>query len=64
MGVDRAYVSSIERGQQNATIMSVWQASLALKVRPMVLLDAKGDSTSPKRGVHQKTANKRVHLRS
>ena len=39
MGVDRAYVSGIERGRQNATIISVWQASLALKVRPMDLLD-------------------------
>lgn len=38
MGVDRAYISSIERGRQNATLLTVWQAALALGVRPAELL--------------------------
>ena len=39
MGVDRAYVSGIERGQVNATLLTIWGTSQALKVRPMDLLD-------------------------
>lgn len=39
MGVDRAYVSGIERGLQNATLLTIWQASQALGVRPVDLLD-------------------------
>ena len=39
MGVDRAYVSGIERGRQNATLLTIWQASQALGVRPVDLLD-------------------------
>lgn len=30
MGVDRAYVSGLELGQRNATIISLWHASQAL----------------------------------
>lgn len=38
MGVDRAHVSSMERGQQNVTIITLWHAALALDVRPDLLL--------------------------
>ena len=34
MGVDRAYISGIERGKQNATLLTVWHAAEALGVRP------------------------------
>jgi len=40
MGVDRAHVSSMERGQQNVTIITLWHAALALGVEPDVLLKA------------------------
>ena len=39
MGVDRAHVSSMERGLQNVTLTTLWQASQALGVMPMHLLD-------------------------
>ena len=39
MGVDRAYVSGIERGKQNATLLTVWQAAEALGVRPADLFN-------------------------
>jgi transcriptional regulator with XRE-family HTH domain len=39
MGVDRAHVSSIERGQQNVTILTLWQAAEALGCRTVALLD-------------------------
>ena len=39
MGVDRAFVSGIERGLQNATLLTIWQTSQALGVRPADLLD-------------------------
>ena len=38
MGVDRAYASGIERGRQNATLLTIWQAAQALRVRPADLL--------------------------
>lgn len=38
MGLDRAYVSAIERGQQNVTLLSIWQIAQALGVRPADLL--------------------------
>lgn len=39
MGVDRAHVSAIERGLQNATLLTIWQAAQALNVRPAELLE-------------------------
>lgn len=39
MGVDRAHVSSMERGKQNVTIVTLWHAALALGVAPAALLD-------------------------
>lgn len=41
MGVDRAYVSGMERGQQNATLLTLWHTAQALGVRPIDLLDEK-----------------------
>lgn len=34
MGVDRAFISAIERGRQNVTLLTIWQLAEALKVRP------------------------------
>jgi transcriptional regulator with XRE-family HTH domain len=42
MGVDRAHVSSMERGAQNVTLLTIWQAAQALSCRPAVLLDEDG----------------------
>lgn len=39
MGVDRAHVSSMERGQQNVTLLTLWHASQAVGVSPAHLLD-------------------------
>jgi len=39
MGVDRAYVSAVERGAQNVTLLLLWEISQALRVRPADLLD-------------------------
>lgn len=38
MGIDRAHVSSMERGQQNVTLLTLWHAAEALGVRPVDLL--------------------------
>ena len=38
MGVDRAYVSAIERGLQNVTLLTIWQLAESLGVRPVDLL--------------------------
>jgi transcriptional regulator with XRE-family HTH domain len=39
MGVDRAHVSSMERGQQNVTLLTVWQAAQALGRKSAEFLD-------------------------
>jgi transcriptional regulator with XRE-family HTH domain len=39
MGVDRAHVSSMERGQQNVTLLTIWQAAQALGRKPGEFLD-------------------------
>lgn len=39
MGVDRAHVSSMERGQQNVTLLTLWHLSQALGVKPVDLMN-------------------------
>lgn len=39
MGVDRAYISLIERGGQNATLISLLEIAQALRVKPAQLID-------------------------
>lgn len=39
MSVDRAHVSSMERGQQNVTLLTIFHASQAVGVKPAQLLD-------------------------
>lgn len=38
MGVDRAYISSLELGQRNITVISLWRVAEALRVEPHTLL--------------------------
>jgi transcriptional regulator with XRE-family HTH domain len=39
MGVDRAHVSSMERGQQNVTLLTLWHIAQAVGAKPADLLD-------------------------
>lgn len=43
MGIDRAYVSGLELGQRNPTIVTLWHVGKALGVRPRQFFDE--DST-------------------
>ena len=47
MGIDRAHISSIERGRQNATLLTLWNAAEALGVRPVDLLDETTSTPEP-----------------
>ena len=38
MGVDRAFISAIERGLQNVTLLTILQVAESLNVRPADLL--------------------------
>jgi transcriptional regulator with XRE-family HTH domain len=38
IGVDRAHVSSMERGQQNVTLLTLWHTAQALGVKAAALL--------------------------
>lgn len=42
MGVDRAYISGLETGRRNPTIVTLWHASLALGVEVAALLKTRG----------------------
>ncbi|WP_227270982.1 helix-turn-helix domain-containing protein [Roseobacter weihaiensis] len=44
MGIDRAHVSAMERGQQNVTIVTLWHVAQALDVEPSALLEDRGES--------------------
>ncbi len=49
MGVDRAHISSMERDQQNVTLLTLWHAAQALGVKPVDLLSedfASGDGNN------------------
>lgn len=39
IGADRAYISAIERGVQNLTLIRLFELAEALEVRPAELLD-------------------------
>lgn len=39
MGVDRAYISGLETGRRNPTIVTLWHAAVALEVTPAKLLE-------------------------
>ncbi|OZA91887.1 MAG: transcriptional regulator [Azorhizobium sp. 39-67-5] len=47
MGVDRAYVSAIERGRQNATLLTIWEVAQALGVRPAALIVEPASKSKP-----------------
>jgi transcriptional regulator with XRE-family HTH domain len=42
MGVDRAYVSGLELGQRNPTVVTLWHAAQALEVEVHLLLRQAG----------------------
>jgi transcriptional regulator with XRE-family HTH domain len=46
MGIDRAHVSGMERGQKNVTLLTIWAAAQALGCRPSSLLDDEGAAVS------------------
>lgn len=50
MGVDRAHVSSMERGQQNVTLLTIWSAAQALGVKPAGFLDEDGEDAATPNG--------------
>lgn len=39
MEVDRAYVSGLELGQRNPTVVTLWHVALALRIKPYQLLE-------------------------
>ena len=47
MSVDRAHVSSMERGQQNVTLLLLHEAAQAIGVKPATLLEESDTPTPP-----------------
>ena len=48
MGVDQGYVSSLEIGKRNPTVVTLWHAAIALNVAPAMLLDSRVAGTKQK----------------
>lgn len=46
-GLDRTYISGIERGKRNLSLTNVFKLAKALDVAPKVLLDYSPEPTSP-----------------
>ena len=61
MGVDRAHVSSMERGQQNVTLSTLGFVAQALKIDPAALL-APTMETAPEPNAGRKVAPRRRRL--
>ena len=61
MGVDRAHVSSMERGRQNITLLTLVFVAQALKVDPATLL-APTSETAPQLTAARKMAPRRRRL--
>jgi transcriptional regulator with XRE-family HTH domain len=59
MGVDRAHVSSMERGQQNVTLLTVWQAAQALERKSAEFLDEDAAATAVASGKAAKAPRRR-----
>lgn len=38
MGLDRAYISGLERGRRNPTAITLWRLAIALEIEPADLL--------------------------
>jgi transcriptional regulator with XRE-family HTH domain len=49
MGVEQGYVSRLERGSKNPTVVKIWHAAEALGVRPAVLFRAGSQRSKPNR---------------
>ncbi|WP_338021833.1 helix-turn-helix transcriptional regulator [Aquabacter cavernae] len=47
MGVDRAYISSLEAGRRNPTVVTVWHAAEALGVSIKALFEEDEDARPP-----------------
>lgn len=47
MAVDQGYVSSLEAGRRNPTILTIWHASVALGVVPDVLFRIESATEEP-----------------
>ena len=61
MGVDRAHVSSMERGQQNVTLMTLSLVAQALKIDPAELMAPISKATTEP-NVARKVAPRRRRL--
>lgn len=59
MGVDRAYVSGLELGQRNPTIITLWHAAEALNVPVARLLEASTEK-APQVTSKRKRAPRRI----
>ena len=56
MGVEQGYVSRLEAGSRNPTIVTIWQTAEALGIRPLALFETPGQPPKGKRARRRKTS--------
>ncbi len=61
MGVEQGYLSGLEAGRRNPTVVTLWHAAVALGIRPSLLLDVPDVklTNSPVRRLSRRNAPKR-----
>ncbi len=59
MGVDRAHVSSMERGQQNVTLLTVWHAAQAVGCLSAELLNEEAVDSAGEFDPHAKAPRRK-----
>ena len=64
IGVGRAHAGSMERGQQNVTLLILWQVAQAFSSRPAELLDEAAARAFAQSAAASKTPRKRRRARS
>jgi transcriptional regulator with XRE-family HTH domain len=55
MGVEQGYVSKLEAGARNPTIVTIWQTSEALGVQPAALFEVPSHSLKGRRARRRKS---------
>jgi transcriptional regulator with XRE-family HTH domain len=60
MGVEQGYISGLEAGRRNPTIVTLWHAAVALSIEPALLLEqADAQFTRNRPGVKKKQSRSR-----
>lgn len=61
MGVEQGYVSGLEAGRRNPTIVTLWHAAIALRIQPALLFQAT-EARLPRKAPKSMKKNRRKRI--